>query len=510
MEQLQRLTSADLVHFAPELSLVIAAVVLSLLDLALPSRINRTLLGWLALVSVIVSALFVIGDMRVLSDSSVPPIELLDNSYRIDNFANIMKLVFLTGTGLVLFMSLGSVKERDIPHIGEFYYLFLPATVGAMIMASSGDLITLFVGLELLSITSYILVGMRKKHGLSNEAAFKYVTLGGISSATILYGMSFLYGLTGSTNIPAINDILSRSFETYSALIYMAFFLLLAGFGFKIAAAPFHAWAPDVYQGAPAPVTAFLAVVSKAAGFAIMFRVIYGVFGIGQWMATDFFMDALLALGIVAALAMIVGNAVALRQKNMKRLLAYSGVANAGYLLVPLAAHFGMFHYSNFHEFVYYLIAYVFMNIGAIAVMMLVNNETNEYDISNFAGLYYRAPYTAIAMLILILSLAGFPLTGGFFGKLFILLGTLQNQNYWLPAIMILTSVVSWYFYFGIVRQMFMRTAAGEETVPQGSLPLRMTIWICAAVSVFLGVYPQGVLAYLDRVFSLTRDLFIL
>jgi NADH-quinone oxidoreductase subunit N len=514
MAELQRLTAAEVLHLAPELTLVIFAIALSLIDLIMPRTFNRNILGWLAIVGVAISAMFVIGDIRELTavtadQMPVDPISLLLGSYRIDNFANLLKLVFLAGTGLILFMSLGSVKENDFPHVGEFYYLFLPATIGAMIMASSADLITLYVGIELLSITSYIMVGMRKKHGLSNEASFKYVTLGSISSAFILYGMSFLYGMTGSTHIAEINAILSTELATFDSLIYVSFFLLLTGFGFKIGAAPFHAWAPDVYQGAPSPVTAFLAVVSKAAGFAILFRVFYGVFGIGRWMSSDIHKDIFLTLAVLAALAMIIGNTVALKQKNMKRLLAYSGIANAGYLLVPIASHFGMFHFSNFSEFMYYLVAYLFMNIGAIAVLMLVSNSKTEDDISSFSGLYYRAPWTAVAMVILLLSFAGFPITGGFFGKLFILLGTLQTQMYWLPAVMIATSIVSYYYYFGIIRQMFMRSSSVEEPIVMKPT-LLITIWLCTAATVAMGLYPQGVLGYFDQVFSLTRDLFIL
>jgi NADH-quinone oxidoreductase subunit N len=514
MAEIQRLTAADIAHLAPELTLVIVAIVLSLIDLAMPRSFNRMLLGWIALAGVALSVWFVIGDIRGLiavSQDGMPaaPVDLLAGSYRIDNFANLLKLVFLSGTGLILLMSIGTVKENDIPHVGEYFYLFLPATVGAMIMASSADLITLYVGLELLSITSYIMVGMRKKHGLSNEASFKYMTLGSISSAFILYGMSFLYGLTGSTHISEINMLLASDFATFDSLIYISFFLMLAGFGFKIAAAPFHAWAPDVYQGAPSPVTAFLAVVSKAAGFAILFRVFYGLFGIGQWMGSEIQKDIFLTLSVLAAIAMIMGNAIALKQKNMKRLLAYSGVANAGYLLVPIAAHFGMFHFSNFSEFAFYLVAYLLMNIGAIAVLMQVNSAKAEDDLSVFSGLYYRAPWTAFAMVILILSLAGIPITGGFFGKLFILLGTLQNQMYWLPAVMIATSIISYFYYFGIIRQMFMRSTSVEEPVVLKPT-LQITIWICTVATVILGVYPQGLLRYFDQIFSLTRDLFIL
>jgi NADH-quinone oxidoreductase subunit N len=497
-----RLQWSDLGYLAPELTLVIAAVVLSLLDLLLPKQTNRTLLGWLTLASFVISALFVISYVH-----PAEPRQLLNLSYRIDDFGNIIKLILLTGSALITFMSIGSVKNKELPHLGEFYYLLLPATLGGMIMASSGDLITLFVGLELLSITSYILVAMRKKDLRANEGAFKYIVLGGISSAIILYGMSFLYGLSGSTSIPEINMALGQNATEVLPFIYLSFFLLLAGFGFKIAAAPFHMWAPDVYHGAATPVTAFLAVVSKAAAFAITFRVLYGVFAIGPLMQMELHQDVLLSLMVVAALAMVLGNFIALRQTYMKRLLAYSGIANSGYLLVPIATQFSMVHFSNFSEFAFYLIAYLFMNIGIFAVLMIMEHSTGEEQVSGLAGLYYRAPGMAIATVLLVLSLAGLPLSGGFFGKVYIMLGTLQTQNYWLAAVMIGTSVVSFYFYFGLIRQMFMRSdfEAREIVIP---LPLGITLWLCAGVSVVLGIVPQLVLNWIEKIFSLTQDLF--
>lgn len=498
-----RLGLGDLGLLAPELTLVIAAVALSLIDLLMPRQANRSWLGWLSLVSIAISALFVISALN-----PAEPKQLLQFSYRVDDFANIIKLVLLTGAGLITFMSIGSIREEETPHVGEYYYLLLPATLGGMIMASSGDLITLFVGLELLGITSYILVAMRKKRIQSSEGAFKYVVLGGVSSAILLYGMSFLYGMTGSTSIPVINQQLGQNADTMLPFLYLSFFLMLAGFGFKIAATPFHMWAPDVYQGAPTPVTAFLATVSKAAAFAAMFRVMYGVFGVGQLMGSPFHADVLTAMMVVAAAAMIVGNTVALKQSHTKRLLAYSGIANSGYLLVPIAIQFGFVHYSNFSEFVFYLIAYLFMNIGIFAVLMIVERSTGDEELSGFAGLYYRAPWTAAAAVLLILSLAGLPISGGFFGKVYILLGTMQTQHYWLGAVLILTSVISFYYYFGLIRQMFMRSDFESRPV-QVALPLGIVVWICAGASFVLGLVPHWVLAWIESIFTLTQDLFM-
>lgn len=500
--ELSGLKLDDLGYLAPELTLVISAVLLSLLDLFMPSQVKRTVLGWLTVLAIIVSAGFVV--QRLGTDT---PISLLNQSYRVDDFANLMKLVFLAGTGLIVFMSLGTNKEEEIQHEGEFYYLFLPAVLGAMIMASSSDLITLFVGLETLSITSYIMVGIRKKNVLSNEAGFKYLVLGAISSAIILYGMSFLYGMSGSTNLMQIRMALGEGVDSFGPLIYVSFFLLLAGFGFKVAAAPFHTWAPDVYQGAPTPVTAFLAVVSKAAAFAITFRVFMTVFyKIGDGNAeAPIGDDGFLAMAAVAAAAMIIGNTMALRQKETKRLLAYSGIANAGYLLVPVATGFSLVHFATFHEMLYYLIAYLFMNVGAFAVAMIIEHSTGETSLKGMAGLYYRAPWTAAAMVLIILSLAGIPVTGGFFGKLFIMFGAFQNHQFWLAAIMILTSVVSFYFYFGIIRQMFMRYDEEAKEIKL-TLPLAITVWICALAGVLMGFFPDLIVGFIQDVFSFSTD----
>jgi NADH-quinone oxidoreductase subunit N len=503
MDQLVRLQASDLLYLLPELTLVISAIILSLVDLFMKREVSRQVLGWLALLGIAVSAMFVLQQMN-----PAQPIQLLNQSYRIDDYANLFKLIFLTGAFFVIFSSIGWVKKEDIHHEGEYYYLILPATLGGMVMASSGDLITLFVGLELLSITSYILVGLRKNNDQSNEGAFKYVVQGGIASAFILYGMSFLYGLSGSTNLEQIHLALYRAEMDNHALIYVSFFLLIVGFGFKIAAAPFHQWAPDVYQGAPTPITSFLAVVSKAAGFAIFFRIVYNVyFGVGS-QDRPIHDDIFLTISVLAAAAMIIGNVMALKQKNLKRLLAYSGVANAGYLLVPIATQFGFVHYSNFTEFIFYLIAYVFMNLGIFAVLLVVTRAVNHDELSGFAGLYYRAPYTAVATIILVLSLAGIPVTGGFFGKLYILLGTLQTQHYWLAAILMATSVMSFFYYFGIIRQMFMRSSNAAYPV-KVQWNVGVTIWVCAVVTVLLGIFPHVVVGYIQSIFSLMGDFFI-
>jgi NADH-quinone oxidoreductase subunit N len=508
MDTVQTLTWSDAWYLSPELTLSIFAVVLAMLDLFLPKRWNRNFVGWLTLLGLAVAAVFVLWLMLDLNnagadDPSASIHNLLGGSYRVDDFGGLLKLVFLGASGFIVLASLGSVRSADVPIKGEFYYLLLPAALGAMVMSSSGDLITLYVGLELLSITTYVLVGARKSSGLSGEAAFKYLVQGGAASAFILYGMSFLYGMTGSTGLFEIGNALGDAVENYRALVYVAFFLMTAGFAMKLALAPFHAWAADVYEGAPTPITSFLAVVSKGAAFAMLYRI---------FMNSAFFIqdpdvqkDLFLGLSVLSAAAMIVGTAGALRQRNVKRLLALSGVANAGILLIPLTLHLTPVHTSLFSEFVYYLIAYAVMNIGAFAVLTVVVRGSGDETLSGFAGLYHRAPWTAAGMTVLLCSLAGLPVTGGFFGKLFILFGTVQTHVYWLAAILLATTIVSYAVYFSIIRQMYLRsgTLEGGLRIP---FPAGLSIWICVAATLALGFLPKPVIGWIDSLFTIQFD----
>ncbi|RED84068.1 NADH-quinone oxidoreductase subunit N [Cohnella phaseoli] len=508
METKLALTLSDLWYVTPELILTGFAVLLTLLDLVLPRRASQYVVGWLTLVGLLVSGVFVVLLMSDLTRTDSGVVELLAGSYRVDDFGNLLKLVFLGASAFIVFSSLGAVKDEDVPIKSEMYSLVLPATLGAMVMSSSGDLITLFVGLELLSITSYILVGVRKKNKLSSEAAFKYFVTGGTASAFILYGMSFLYGITGSTNVAQIRVNLGSAIENSEALLYISFFLMLAGFAAKLALAPFHAWSPDVYQGAPTPVTTFLAVVAKGAAFAMLYRIFINSANLVPAGESFLQQDVFLGLGILAAAAMIVGTAGALRQRNFKRLLALSGVANAGILLTPLALGFADIHTSMFSEFIYYLVAYAFMNIGAFTVLLIVTRDSGNETVSGFAGLYHRAPWTAGAMTVLLCSLAGLPITGGFFGKLFILFSTIQTKTYWLAAIMLVTTIVSYAVYFSIIRQMYMRSGATDSRLKL-TVPATITIWLCTAATLVLGFLPVPILNWINDLFSIPVDFLV-
>ncbi|MFE8698084.1 NADH-quinone oxidoreductase subunit NuoN [Cytobacillus sp. FJAT-53684] len=488
----------------PEFIILGVATLLSLLDLFMPKNVNRKLLGWLGLAGIVISL------VSLLSLMGNGPESILYDTFRLDSFAIAFKLLLLLGAALVFLIAISyEPKEGLNEYRGEFYYLFLAALLGAMMMSSSGDLITLFIGLELLSISSYILAGMRKKNIHSNESAMKYVINGGISTSITLFGMSYVYGLTGTTNLlDMARHVITLTDSQHIYLLALAFFMIFVGLSFKLATAPFHMWAPDVYQGAPTPVTAFLSVVSKTAGFILIVRILMVIFynipseGPGTMPLLLKVQDY---LAFLAAATMIIGNVVALRQKNIKRLFAYSSIAQAGYLLVVVTSMSAFL----FDTLWFYLGAYLFMNLGAFAIIQLVTQKTGSEDISEFAGLYRKAPFLAIAMAVFILSLAGIPGTAGFIGKLNIFMGALITQpaHYVLVSIMIATTVVSYFYYFGVMVQMFFRPAADQVKfkLPAG---LGVVIGICVFATVLFGIAPNIALDFLQGNFNQFSDFF--
>ncbi|MGA9287267.1 MAG: NADH-quinone oxidoreductase subunit NuoN [Anaerobacillus sp.] len=488
----------------PEFIILLTAVALSLIDLFLDKKRDRSLLVWLALAGIALAIVFL---ALQFDDSKV---SILNETYRLDSFAKAFKFLMLIGTGFVLLLGL---PAEDLSHTrGEYNYLLLTALLGGMMMASSADLITLFVGLELLSLSSYVLVGIRKTNRLANEASFKYVVNGGIATAITLFGMSYLYGLTGETNIYEIQGLMDSDVVADNRfLVVFAFLMIVIGLAFKITAAPFHMWAPDVYQGAETPITAFLSVVSKIAGFAIMLRILMVPFvfapGTSKVITPDgVSYETLLVsvrpyLVIVAVLTILIGNVIALRQSNAKRLFAYSSIAHAGYLLVPLAALSELV----FDAVWFYLVAYLLMNLGAFAVIhvMANENENNDVTVASFAGLFKRSPYLTVAMSIYLLSLAGIPLTAGFIGKFEIFMSALSTEpkRSVLAFAMLIGTVVSYIYYFGLFVQMYFRSSSYRKPVmiPNG---VTAVLAITAAGTVLLGIFPAIALGFIHDHFQ--------
>ncbi|MED3623884.1 NADH-quinone oxidoreductase subunit NuoN [Neobacillus thermocopriae] len=487
----------------PEFIILVVIALLTIFDLFMPKTMDRKILGWIGLAAIFAAMVTTAS----LAGGSVESI--LDDTFRLDSFAIAFKLLLLAGAGLVMFLAVShEAKEGLENYKGEFYYLFLTALLGTMIMTSSGDLITLYIGLELLSISSYILAGIRKNNLKSNESAMKYVINGSISSAIALFGMSYVYGLTGTTNlldIAAQLSVLMDSQHVY--LLGISFLMILVGLAFKLAAAPFHMWAPDVYQGAPTPVTAFLSVVSKTAGFVIVIRILLTVFGAAATEgpgSVPLLLDMQDYIAVIAGATMIIGNVVALKQTNIKRLFAYSSIAHAGYLLVAVTTLSSNMFYSIW----FYLLAYLLMNLGVFAVIQVVAGKTGSEKITDFAGLYRRSPWLAVAMGILLISLAGFPGTAGFIGKLNIFMGAFATEgHYVLASIMIATTVISYFYYFGVMTQIFFRPAADTSKfhIPFGIL---VVLIITVVGSIWFGIFPNTALDFMYNNLNIIDDFF--
>ncbi len=475
------ITNINWMYLAPEFIILSAAALLLLIDLVLKPQISRRYFGIFSLISLIWAGIYV----GWLFDKKE---RLLGDTYLLDSFSATAKLLLLTAVAFVILITL-AFRNQDFEAVeGEYYYLLLLATLGGMVIVSSADLITLFVGLELLSISSYILVGIRKTSESGPEAAWKYFVMGSVASAFILYGMSFLYGFTGSTNLFTIkSETLQISQSGYVLYIYLALFFIIFGFGFKIASAPFHTWAPDVYQGAYTSIASFLAVGSKIATFCFIFR-----FFIGEW---HVILQPILL--IVASASMIIGNTVALMQTNVKRLMAYSGISQMGYLLIPLAILGNLFMESTF----YYLLAYLFMTMGAFAILFLVTEDAKSDEISAFAGLYHRSPWLAFLMSVFLISLAGFPITAGFLGKFYILMDTLHSslQYRWLVAIMIITTIISYVYYFRLIRQMYLRKPVKTEAFPI-SWPVGLVVLISFIGTIGLAIMPNWTMEIFSQI----------
>jgi NADH-quinone oxidoreductase subunit N len=402
------------------------------------------------------------------------------NFYTADTLAIFFKRFTLVTTIIVLVMMIDyaptaqSVAERA-SNLGEFFSLPLLACAGLMYIVSAIDFIFIFVSLELVTISFFVLVSFPRRNPVALEAGVKYLILGALSTAFLVYGITWIFGVTGETNLQRITAALSsRKIDTYAATFGAV--LVLVGLGFKIAAVPFQIWVPDVYQGAPTPVTAFLSVGSKAAGFVILLRVLQPFLMLPN-------MQRLVVL--IALLTVVYGNLAALPQNNLKRLLGYSSIAHAGYLLIGVACFDG-------RSVIFYLSAYLLMTLLSFAVMIVVTRQTGE-EISNFDGLAKRAPFLAFAMLLAMASLAGLPFTAGFFGKFFIFVSAIAQRQTALVVVGIVTVACGFYYYLKVVRAMYWQPATNSDAITVSGLS-RAVIILLSIATIFFGVYPQPIL----------------
>jgi NADH-quinone oxidoreductase subunit N len=411
----------------------------------------------------------------------------------VDGFSIFFKSIILASSALIVVFSIQS-KELNAGNrrLGEYYALLIALTLGMFLMTGATNLLMMYLSLELASISSYILAGYTKEAEDSSEASLKYVIYGAASSGLMLYGISILYGLTGAVDIYGVNQALAGGDVNVVALI-IAGILILAGFGYKISAAPFHFWTPDVYEGAPITITAFLSVASKAAGFAMMIRffkvsfldLAIGNLGPGVWASFRGFEWATI-LSAVSVLTMTLGNLVAIWQNNLKRLLAYSSIAHAGYMLLGVV----VLSNEGLAAVLVYFVVYLFMNLGAFYAVMLIANKTGSEDIAAYNGLGHRSPLIAGALTIFLLSLTGIPPTAGFIGKLYLFAALINAKIFWLAIVGALNSVVSLYYYIRVIRNMYLRPVETGTVEPMHFSAVQIAILLILVVpTVLLGLY---------------------
>ena len=457
---------------APELAVALFALLVLLVDILSPHN-RGAAAAWVTLIGTGVSLAVVFQRWGSWGHGFNGVIVL-------DKYATFFNVIFLIGTGLTVFISTEYLRREEAGR-SEYYFLILCATLGMMLMAAAADLIMVFLGVELLSLSLYVLVGFFRGRSESNESSLKYLLLGAFATGFLLYGIALIYGATGSTNLGRIGSALAGHRVENLPMLMAGVGLLLVGLGFKVAAVPFHMWAPDVYEGAPTAITAFMSAGPKAAGFAALLRLLMTAFPTirPEWSA---------ALWVLAVLTMTVGNLAAIAQHSIKRMLAYSSIAHAGYVLVALTAA----NDQGIAGVPFYMLAYTFMNIGAFAVVTLVSRRGEEgLDLRDYAGLAHRNPALALAMTVFMLSLAGFPPTAGFLGKFYIFGAAVKAGYVTLAIIGVLNSLISVYFYLGVVVNMYMKSPA------EGSAPVAVTpsaafaTGLAAIATLLIGISPS-------------------
>jgi NADH-quinone oxidoreductase subunit N len=475
---------------APDVILAATVLLTLVASFVMPER-DATLASRIAAIGVLAALVPIV----TLANDGADRV-MFDGAYAVDDYALALKAFFLVAAYVTILLSIDYIQEGDY-YRGEFYFLLLASVLGMSVMASARDLITLFIALETISIPTFVLAAYRKHDRVSNEAGVKYYLIGVLSSALMLYGMSLVFGYAGST---LLSDISARiTSEGAPPLLSVAVFLSLAGFAFKVSAVPFHFWAPDTYEGAPTPVTAFLSVSSKAGGFVALLNIVffgfYGVSGAG----TDLWWPV---VWVLAVASMSLGNLAALRQTNIVRMLAYSSVAQGGFMLVPFAAAGiagaqGDLDQADtaFGAVVVYLLVYGAMNLGAFAVVIAAARRTRSAEISSFAGLFQTSPALAVLMTIFMASLAGIPPLAGWFAKFVMFQSAIEAGSAWGVTLAVLggvNSVIAFFYYAGVMRQMWFKDPVTEDR-REIEVPYALTgaLAITAAVTLVVGVYPQ-------------------
>ena len=473
----------DYIRILPEIVLCIFGMVVMVLDPLLDDRASRKTLGILALLG----ALAAIG--ASLYQSQYPGMAFT-NMVKVDSFSVFFHILVTAITAIVILTSYEYMEVQQI-RAGEYYGLILFGAVGMCLMSSAVELVLIFIALEISSISTYILAGFRRRAAISSESSVKYFLLGSFATAFFLYGVALMFGATGSTSIPVIGQALGSG--PVGVLAYAAVALMFVGLGFKVAAAPFHVWTPDVYEGAPSPVVGFMSTAPKAAVFAVLLRIIFEAHA----PASSWF------IWVAAALSMTIGNVAALVQTNVKRLLAYSSIAHAGYLLIAFAA----LPNNGIPAAMFYTAAYAAMNVGAFAVISHFGSAGERYvTLEDYAGLGRRSPILAAILTLFLLSLIGIPMTGGFFAKFYVFSAALQANLVWLTIIGVINSAIAAYYYLRVIVLMYMREPRVEAVVAPIPASLGVALAISLVATLYLGILPSRILEYASRsVAGLTR-----
>jgi NADH-quinone oxidoreductase subunit N len=466
----------DFLPLTPVLITAITVILLMLGDLVVPPA-QKSWLALLALLGLVAAAVSAISLWGLNSTA-------FNNGIIADNYGLLVALIILFAASLAILLSVNFVRERGL-EVGEYLSLLLAAVTGMVLMALANDLIVIFLALEILSLSLYLLSGFWKRNGASLEAGMKYFLLGAFSSAFFLYGIAFLFGATGNTNLPKIANVLGQPNAGNNSLVLIGAGLLLVGFGFKVALVPFQWWTPDVYEGAPTPVTAFMSVATKTAAFAAFFRAFLVAMPLTAW-------DWRVVLAALAVLTMSVGNIAALVQTNIKRMLAYSSIAHAGYILIALVAGGS----AGAAAALFYLLAYTMMNLGAFgAVIAMGEGERERVNFADLAGVASQKPLLAAALAICLLSLAGFPPFAGFVGKFFVFSAAIAHGWIWLAIVGVLNSLISVYFYLGPIVRMYMSPPVlgwGETKTP---VLVGLAVAIAVIGTIALGLVPVGAMS---------------
>lgn len=451
-----------------EIMTALLGILLLVMSLILP-RAKRFVIGYLSALVLLCILIF------TFIYSTGEGISFFNGLYVDNSISTYFKQIFIISAIMVTLMSISYVK-RLTDSRSEFFVIIIFAALGMMIMASANDLITLYIGLELMTISFIILTAYDKKNIKSAEAGTKYILISAMSTGVLLYGMSLLYGLSGSVNFPDIISFLKTG--NNHSMVVLAIVLVIAGFGFKISAVPFHMWSPDVYEGAPVPVTAFLGAGSNFAGFAVLIKLLM------QVMASDKNIVVIIVIAL-SVLSMVIGNITAIPQTNLKRMLAYSGISHGGYILLGIVSYTA----SGVSAMLYYILLYLFATFGAFASITAFSNETGKEDIKDFRGMWRRSPFLAAVLLISLLCLAGIPPAAGFIGKFYLFAEVIKQGYLWLAFLAMAMSVVSIYYYILVIRTMLMEEA---EVTSKIRIPaaLKIVMILSVVMILLMGLYP--------------------